>query len=303
VEVDVFEDVRCPPDSLLNSGRFRNPDHNGTADSVNFSRQSFDIYVNFLSKSANSPVVQGLMEGLRPRLWPGEESSMRYGISVLALLLAVSIAAAPAWAQGRGKGQANHPTTTGAKAGGAKTDHPKPATAKGPKSTTTTTTTTSHGNGPKAKTQTADVGGKAKGNPHRTTTTNTTVVSNVTPTTPTTVHVKNPKLEARLLGLLGLPADTPITDVSSGFKNWGQFVAAVHVSENLGLDFNTLKAAMTGIPAGSPAGTAPTTQPMSLGQAIQSLGGSTLEGTTVETEVKKADAEANEDFRRTRERS
>jgi hypothetical protein len=213
------------------------------------------------------------------------------------------MSSSPADAQGRGKGQTNRPATTGAKAGGAKTDHSKPATAKGPKSTTTTTTTTTHGHGPKATTQTADVGGKAKGNPHRTSTTNTTVVSDVTPTTPTTVHVKNPKLEARLLSLLGLPADTPITDVSSGFKNWGQFVAAVHVSENLGLDFNALKAAMTGIPAGSPSGTAPTAQPMSLGQAIQSVGGSTLEGTTITTEIKKAETEANEDFRRTRERT
>ena len=80
-------------------------------------------------------------------------------------------------------------------------------------------------------------------------------------------------------------------------------MAAVHVSENLGLDFYALKAAMTGIPAGSPVGTAPTTQPMSLGQAIQSLPGSTLQSTTVATEVKKAETEANEDFRRTRERS
>ena len=228
---------------------------------------------------------------------------MKYGISVLALMFALSVGTMPAAAQGRGKGQANRPETAGAK-GGPKGDHAKPTTAKGPKTTTSTATTTTktHGRGPKSTTQTADVSGKAKGNPHKTTTT-TTVVSNVTPTTPTTVHVKNPKLEARLLGLLGLPADTPITDVSGGFKNWGQFVAAVHVSENLGLDFNALKAAMTGIPAGSPAGTPPSTQPMSLGQAIQSVGGSTISGTTAQTEAKKAEIEANEDFRRTRERS
>ena len=230
---------------------------------------------------------------------------MRYGISLFAVLFALSIGGAPVGAQGRGKGQTNRPATAGAKAGGAKADHPKPATAKGPKNTpgTTTTATNTHGHGPKSTTQAADGTGKAKGNPHRAPTTTTTVVSNVTPTTPTTVHVKNPKLEARLLALLGLPQGTPITDVSSGFKNWGQFVAAVHVSENLGLDFNSLKAAMTGIPAGSPAGTAPTAQPLSLGQAVQSLGGSTISGTSVETEVKKAETEASEDFRRTRERS
>jgi hypothetical protein len=46
---------------------------------------------------------------------------------------------------------------------------------------------------------------------------------------------------------------------AEGFKNYGQLVAARHVSENLGIDFNDLKALMTG------------DNPKSLGQAIQEL--------------------------------
>jgi hypothetical protein len=46
---------------------------------------------------------------------------------------------------------------------------------------------------------------------------------------------------------------------TEGFKNYGQLVAARHVSENLGIDFDQLKTLMTG------------DNPKSLGQAIQEL--------------------------------
>jgi hypothetical protein len=71
----------------------------------------------------------------------------------------------------------------------------------------------------------------------------------------------NPNLEARLLAML--PAGSTIQDASQGFRNWGQFVAAVNTSNNLNIPFADLKAKMTG----------PT--PMSLGQAIQSFQGTT----------------------------
>jgi len=115
--------------------------------------------------------------------------------------------------------------------------------------------------------------------------------------------VKNPKLEAKLLAML--PAGTTIQDASSGFKNWGQFVAATHVSTNLGIPFADLKAAMTGIPVGATTAT-PTTTPMSLGQAIQTVRGTIpatetpLTPTTIQTEVKKAEDAATADLRRTR---
>ena len=211
---------------------------------------------------------------------------MRYGISLLALLCALSIGTAQVDAQGRGKGQAKRPTTAGAKQGGGKVD--RPAT---PKATGTTKTTT------KAS-PTTGTEARVKGNPHKT----TTPTGTVTADTPTTTHVKNPRLEARLQPML--PAGMTVQDASQGFKNWGQFVAAVHVSNNLGLDFNAVKAAMTGIPAGSPVGTAPTTTPMSLGQAIQSVKGTmTTDPATIRTEVKKAEDAANTDLRRTRGRS
>jgi len=133
----------------------------------------------------------------------------------------------------------------------------------------------------------------------------TTVIS---PETPTTHSVKNPKLEARLLALL--PAGTNIHDASQGFKNWGQFVAAVHVSNNLNIPFADLKARMTGFTPGTVPHSTVQTAPMSLGQAIQSFKGTT--GTTetgilspakIQTEVKKAEDAANTDLRRSRETS
>ena len=130
----------------------------------------------------------------------------------------------------------------------------------------------------------------------------TTVIS---PETPTTHSVKNPKLEARLLTLL--PDGTNIHDASQGFKNWGQFVAAVHVSNNLNIPFADLKARMTGIAPGTVPGSTVQTAPMSLGQAIQSYKGTSETGvlspTKINNEVKKAEDAANTDLRRTRETS
>lgn len=76
----------------------------------------------------------------------------------------------------------------------------------------------------------------------------------------------NPKQEARLLARL--PPGTNIQDASSGFKNRGQFIAAVNASNNHNIPFADLKAKMTGI---APGATEPTMTPMSLGQALQSF--------------------------------
>jgi hypothetical protein len=67
----------------------------------------------------------------------------------------------------------------------------------------------------------------------------------------------NPKLSAKLSALL--PPGTDLAAASAGFKNLGQFVAAVHVSKNLGIPFDQLKSKMTGPP------------PLSLGKAITAL--------------------------------
>src|SRR5207302_217869 len=56
-----------------------------------------------------------------------------------------------------------------------------------------------------------------------------------------------------------LPAGTNLKTAASGFRNQGQFIAALHVSKDLGIPFDQLKAKMTG------------SDPMPLGQAIHAL--------------------------------
>jgi hypothetical protein len=74
---------------------------------------------------------------------------------------------------------------------------------------------------------------------------------------PGDVLSRNSKLASKLQALL--PKGTNLQSAASGFKNLGQFVAAVHVAHNLGIPFSKLKAKMIGPPAES------------LGEAIQQL--------------------------------
>lgn len=84
------------------------------------------------------------------------------------------------------------------------------------------------------------------------------------------------KLQTRLGGM------DPIV-AASGFRNLGQFVAAVNVSfNNPGVQFRALKALMTGTP------------PMSLGQALQQLRG--LEPAVASTTANAALAQADTDI-------
>ena len=210
---------------------------------------------------------------------------MRYVISLIALLFALGVSN-PLTAQGRGHGQANKPSAGSTRS--PKADHPKPkADRPAPNAGATKNGPTSKPTDHVAKADT-----RPKGNKHKTpdTTTGTPPTTSVTPTTPVTGKVKNPRLESRLLALL--PPGTNVQDASQGFKTWGQFVAAVHVSNNLGLPFDSLKTAMTGA------------TPMSLGQAIQSLkgetktlDGATLTQTKIKNEVKKAEDAASTDLR------
>lgn len=221
---------------------------------------------------------------------------MRYGIPLVAVLFVLSVSPAPLSAQGRGNGHANAAGSTQGKHAGAKADK-KPATAKNP---------------PTAPTAGTEVGAKAA--PHKapkakeiagTPTTPVTPTMPVTPTTPTTRAMKNQRLESRLLALL--PPGSTIQTASQGFKNWGQFVAAVHVSNNLGIPFADLKAKMTGITPGTPPGTVVQSTPLSLGQAIQSLTSvttpetATLTPAKIKNEVKRAEDAANADLRSTRD--
>jgi hypothetical protein len=93
---------------------------------------------------------------------------------------------------------------------------------------------------------------------------------------PTDILSKSPQLSSRLQSLL--PAGTNLTEAASGFKNLGQFIAAVHVSHNLGIPFNDLKDKMT---TGD-----------NLGKAIQALD----PNVNAKHEAKKADKQSKSDL-------
>jgi hypothetical protein len=88
----------------------------------------------------------------------------------------------------------------------------------------------------------------------------------------------NTNLASKLQGLL--PPGTNLQTAASGFKNLGQFVAAVHVSHNLGIPFDQLKAKMLGPPSES------------LGKAIHDL----KPTADPKAETKKAESEAHQDL-------
>ncbi len=94
--------------------------------------------------------------------------------------------------------------------------------------------------------------------------------------TPGELLSHNTKLASRLQALL--PPGTDLQAAASGFKNLGQFVAAVHVAHNLGIPFDQLKAKIAG---GD-----------SLGKAIHNL----KPEANPKTEAKRAHKQANDDI-------
>lgn len=84
---------------------------------------------------------------------------------------------------------------------------------------------------------------------------------------------KNTNLASKLTSRL--PPGTDLMTASSGFRNLGQFVAAVNVSNNLGIPFDQLKTKMV-------------TDGRSLGQSIQSL--KPVASATVEAQHAEYDA-------------
>jgi uncharacterized membrane protein YdfJ with MMPL/SSD domain len=91
----------------------------------------------------------------------------------------------------------------------------------------------------------------------------------------------HPQLASKVRALL--PAGTTLNQASTGFKNQGQLIAALHVSRNLGIPFSKLKTDMTG------------DKHLSLGQSIQDLKPSAH----VTTEAHRAETEADDDARTT----
>jgi hypothetical protein len=92
----------------------------------------------------------------------------------------------------------------------------------------------------------------------------------------------NAALVARLTPLL--PPNMTLADAAKGFKNEGQFIAALHVAKNLGISFTDLKAEMTG------------PEHDSLGQAIHDL----KPAADAKSEAKTAEHEAHSDISATR---
>ena len=88
---------------------------------------------------------------------------------------------------------------------------------------------------------------------------------------------RNPELNARVAKLL--PPGMDLKTAAAGFKNQGQFIAALHVCKNLNIPFDQLKAKMT------------ETHPESLGQAIHDLR-PTLTGKQADVERDKAEDQA-----------
>lgn len=118
-----------------------------------------------------------------------------------------------------------------------------------------THTTTTHGSAAAHTTTNTKPASTAKAGTGTTTTGSTPTGS--TPGTLTAVQQKlqkNTHLADKLQGRL--PAGTDLMTAASGFRNLGQFVAAVNVSNNLGIKFTDLKTRMVD-------------EDMSLGQAIQ----------------------------------
>jgi len=95
--------------------------------------------------------------------------------------------------------------------------------------------------------------------------------------TPGDLLTQNTKLASKLQSLL--PAGTDLQGAAAGFKNLGQFVAAIHVSNNLGIPFDQLKEKMVG--------------GESLGKAIQVL----KPDVDAKAEAKKAQKQAKQDIR------
>ena len=189
---------------------------------------------------------------------------MRIVTVLVAMVFALAVASVHT--QGRGNGQAKKTTVSAQKAKSTTTKAGKTETRIAKADTRAAKTT--------AKAETRAAKAQAKATRKSGTVTTTTAATTETPTTTTKTAAKagklNPEQETRLLAQL--PAGMTVQDASAGFKNWGQFVAATNASINHNIPFDQLKTAMTGI---APGATVPTTAPMSLGQAIQSLKGTT----------------------------
>jgi hypothetical protein len=164
---------------------------------------------------------------------------------VLAVLLTSGLAAASASAGPH----TSKPVTTGPKT-------PKVSAKVAPRSTPSAATRAPRASAPKStttpKASHSSPAVASKGRPAHVTT-KASAGDTSTTTTPRALP-RNPKLVAKLQGML--PAGLSVDQAATGFRNQGQFIAAVNVSRNLGIPFADLKTSMVN-------------DGLSLGQAIQ----------------------------------
>jgi hypothetical protein len=194
------------------------------------------------------------------------------------------------------KGSAAAPKTTTSK--GATTKLAKSTTPKGnsaaakTKGSATTTTSTTSGTTTTASTTTSGSGTTSSGG-----TGSTTTAGTWTPDNPVAQKLSTKSnIMKKAQNVIGMDVD--LNNATSGFKNFGQFVAAVNVSNNHQIAFADLKAAMTGIDIDgkpvittTPTGGTTTTSTLSLGQAIQKLKTGVDSETVAQSALTQANAE------------
>ena len=111
------------------------------------------------------------------------------------------------------------------------------------------------------------------------------------PRAPDQLLTQNTQLSSKLSGLL--PTGTDLQTAAAGFRNLGQFVAAVHVSHNLDIPFAQLKCTELATAAACPNMTVPS-KGSHLGQAIQTLKPTMSSGDS-KAAAKQAEKEASAD--------
>ena len=223
----------------------------------------------------------------------------------VATIMALTAAPARAASPKAGGPKGGPKTTVAPKSHGAQS-----ATHGGPKTTTASSPkTTTHGS-PKHSTTTTTTATNPKA-----TTPSATATPAPEPLNPIASKISSNKgLSPKMATLL--PKNMTLNEASKGFKNQGQFIAALHVSQNLGIPFADLKTAMTGITpklttapktGGTSTGTSTTgtsttsntttstttTQPtlLSLGQAIKKLRGGVDADAAATTATQQATAD------------
>ncbi len=111
------------------------------------------------------------------------------------------------------------------------------------------------------------------------------------PHAPGQLLTQNTQLSTKLSSLL--PAGTDLQAAAAGFRNLGQFVAAVHVAHNLDIPFDQLKCTELATSAACGTMTVPS-KGSHLGQAIQTLKPA-MSSTDSKSAAKQAEKEASAD--------